>query len=157
MVVEVEPDVSMAEIRILGNVISKVDEECQGNTNTLKDGRVAVRPVPQRLRHVVSGKMQAHCTPTRLQLKEWGNWNGVRGSAIDMGEVCSLVDGVKASMIVEVQEQGNFELKMMVYLCFRAGVSAWDRKRSHTILAKELADRPIEVPRHAVRIIIGRT
>ena len=38
------------------------------------------------------------------------------------------------------QEQRNFELKMMVYLWFRVGVGAWDRKRSHTILPKEMSE-----------------
>ena len=33
------------------------------------------------------------------------------------------------------QEQRNFELKMMVYLWFRVGVSAWDSKSYHAILA----------------------
>ena len=38
------------------------------------------------------------------------------------------------------QEHRNFELTMMVCLWFRVGVSAWDRKRSHTILAKEMSE-----------------
>ena len=36
---------------------------------------------------------------------------------------------------------------------FRAGVRAWDCKRCHAILQKELADKPIQVRSHAVRII----
>ena len=69
---------------------------------------------------------------------------------------------LKAKMTLELQspfgwdaieqEQRNFEWTMMVYRWSRSEVSAWDLKRSHTILSKELADRPIEVQNQVVKV-----
>ena len=39
------------------------------------------------------------------------------------------------------EEHGRFEGEMMVYLWFRAEVSAWGRRRALTILQKALDDR----------------
>ena len=105
------------------------------------------------------GSVKAHLAPTRPELKGFGDWDTVRGSAIDMGAVGSACEQFQSMNEYRVagsfrldKEQGDFELQMMGFRWFRAGVRAGDRKRCHTILQKELADRPIQVRRHAVRI-----
>ena len=42
----------------------------------------------------------------------------------------------------------------MVYLWFKADVSAWDRKRSHTLLTKELVPAPIIDRSHVARVLL---
>ena len=82
--------------------------------------------------------MQACLTPTRLELRGWGDWTDVRGSAIDMDEVGSLVASLKARLTVDFQE------------CF----DGQPLNRSTGIfLPKELADRSLAVRSHVVRII----
>ena len=84
-------------------------------------------------------------------IKGWEDWDDVSGSAIDVGEVGSLVGALYTRMTLHdrldweatEQQQGNLELKMMVHLWFRAGVSAWNRT--------ELADRLLVEPNREVK------
>ena len=131
--------------------------------SSLNEREGEVRPVLPQLRLVAGDVEAGRCpqevgmevcqrifTPTRLELKGWGDWDDERGAAIDMGEVGSILASLKASVTMELQgrfdweateqEHRNFELTMMVCLWFRVGVSAWDRKRSPTILAKEMSE-----------------
>ena len=72
-----------------------------------------------------------------------------------MRMVSDLVARVKANMPLDVQgrydwdaidhKQGNYDLQVMVFLWSKADVSVWDRKRSHTLLTKELVDKPLAV------------
>ena len=77
------------------------------------------------------GSVQAFLTPTRPELKGLGDWDTVRGSAIDMGAVGSACKQFQSMNEYRVagsfrldQEQWNFELQMMGVRWFRAGVRA---------------------------------
>ena len=103
-----------------------------------------------------TGNLQAAFVPSRLELKAWGDWDNVRGTAADPNQIRDLVARVKVNMPLNVQgcfdwdaieqEQGNYELKMMAFLrCKTTHVSICDRKRSYTFLTRELADKPLAV------------
>ena len=51
------------------------------------------------------------------------------------------------------QEQGRLEGKMMVLMWFGVEVSAWDRRRTLTILQKDVVDEPLDVRGRLVRVI----
>ena len=86
----------------------------------------------------------------------------MRGLAIGMGEVIALVSSLKTRMPIDLQarfgwdatdqEQDRFEGKMMVFVWFRVEDSTWDRRRTLTIWQKDLADKPLDVPGHLIRI-----
>ena len=68
------------------------------------------------------------------------------GSAIEVSEVVSLLSSLKTRMPISLQalfdwdaigqEKVNLKGKMIVFIWFRAEVSAWDRKRTLTVFAK---------------------
>ena len=82
---------------------------------------------------------------TRVEML--GEWDDVRGSAIDNGEVGSLMASLTARMTMELQkgaptgkqEQGNSELQMMV-----GTECVGPRTSPHTILTKERAGSPLK-------------
>ena len=86
----------------------------------------------------------------------------MRALAIGMGEVIALVSSLKTRMPIDLQarfgwdatdqEQDRFEGKMMVFMWSRVEVSAWDRRRTLTMWQKDLADKPLDIPGHVVRI-----
>ena len=51
------------------------------------------------------------------------------------------------------QEQGRLEGKMMVLMWFGVEVSAWDRRRTLTILQKDMVHEPLDVRGRLVRIV----
>ena len=99
--------------------------------------------------------------PTRIELKGWGVWRKIRETGITVDQGRGLVGQVKALTPVNHHEkfdwemtdkdQGYFDLKMMVFLWFKDGVTLRDRRMALMDTHQALQRTPVEVRGAKVR------
>ena len=65
--------------------------------------------------------------PTRVELKGWEVWRNIRGTGITMDRDRNLAS--KFNWELTDLDQGNLDMKMMIFLCFNECVTPHERKR----------------------------
>ena len=102
--------------------------------------------------------------PTRIELKGWGVWRKIRETGITVDQARSLAGQVKAITPINHHEkfdwemtdkdQGYFDLKMMVFLCFKDGVTLRDRRIPQMDIYQALQSTPVEIRGVKVRAML---
>ena len=93
--------------------------------------------------------------PTRIELKGWSVWRRIREAGITVDQARGLVGQVKSltpfnhhekfDWEMTDKDQGYFDLKMIVFLWFKDGVTLRDRRMAQMDIYQALQSTPVDV------------